>query len=441
MTERRRKNGARRRWALLGVGLVLGVGALLLSASAGNDTPLRTTSAAGAAELETPSITASVAGATTAAPTDDATRAANTPRSGDAGSAGPDTPDAPYSVTMSPVGTVHFKRPPRRSMCLDANYEDMLMALDRSSTLVATGYEGNHYEGFYTQLPGVTARIDHANLPAVGMGLDKEVLYALQAEVHHIDPLRLTRTPAWSDADIAEITANVGPFFANRFSREHTAPTDAPYTFYSAFELAGKVGEVYRQNGRAVALKAVHDEMVRRIQTKLPPESERPRVGLVIHANGRFTPFALSREGYGTAQYRAVGARDAFERIKDRTYADAGRGTNLDLEGLLAIDPDVLVMPFAIYPSYHARFAELRALAKDPIAGHLRALRTGRVFPGGTPLQGPIFLLFQTEMIAKQLYPDRFGAWREDGIYPAEAQLFDRSIVASILTGHAAVTQ
>ncbi|MEZ4468228.1 MAG: TonB-dependent receptor plug domain-containing protein, partial [bacterium] len=272
---------------------------------------------------------------------------AGTPLATTEGAAAP----AGYTVELSPMGAVHFSRPPRRAVTLDAQYEDMLVALGVGDRLVATGYEGNHHDAFYAEIPGLTPGIDRAGLKLIGVGLDKELLYALRAEVHHIDPERLVAMPGWTRTDIAEITQNLGPFFANRYSREQSYPGDRPYTYYTAFELAARVGQVYQRGDRIAALEAIYDALVARIQVDLPPPEERPRVGLVTYARGHFTPFSVDRPGFGTAHLRAVGARDAFAAIRDRTYADAGRGTALDVEGLLALDPDVIIMPFAVFAS------------------------------------------------------------------------------------------
>lgn len=348
--------------------------------------------------------------------------------------------DEGYDVELSPMGTVHFARLPRRIVTVDANYNDMLVALDQGRGLLATGFGNNFHEGFYRQLPGVDPGIDLVHLSTIGGNLDKERLYALRADVHHIDPLQLLRSPGWTRADIDEITRNVGPFFANRFSRDNTFGGPEPYRFYSLWELSAKVGEVYRRPERIAALRAVHDDMLRSITARLPPPERRPRVGLVMPAGpGRFTPFCLSREGFATTQYRALGVIDAFEPIKALTYGEGGgAGATIDLEALLRLDPDVLLMPFGIYQGYKARLEELRRLGENPLASRLRAVQGKRIYPGGTPLQGPIFLIFQTEMAAKQLYPEIFGPFREDGAYPAAERLFDRQQVARIVSARGA---
>jgi len=354
------------------------------------------------------------------------------------------TKSAPYSVTMSPMGTVHFNHIPQRIVTQDANYNDMLVAVRQDHKLIATGYEGNFFDGFYAQLPDVQVGLDPHRLTYLsGSGgmFDKELLYSLHADVHHIDPLQLVRSRGWSPADVEEIARNVGPFFANRYSRENSYPGKEPYEYYTVWELSEKVAQVYRCPEIIAQLKAVYDKLVHDIQTKLPPLEKRPRVGLVFYSKGQFLPYSLLHGGFGQAQYRDVGARDAFASIQAKTYSEGGQGATLDMEGLLALNPDVLIMPFAIYPASksatsRASYEQLLKLKDNPLAQRITAFREGRIYPGGTPLQGPIFYLFQIEMAAKQIYPDIFGPYRDDQQYPPAEQLFDRTVVAHILNGN-----
>ncbi len=356
-----------------------------------------------------------------------------------------DNNDGTYEVTLSPVGTVRFSHPPQRIVTQDANYNDMLVACGSEKGLVATGYANNSYDAFYAQLPGT--RI--SSLPpdvtflnsAAGGGFDKERLYSLHADIHHIDPMQLAAARGWSRADVEEIARNVGPFFANRYSRDNAYPGKDPYEFYTLWELSDKVGQVYREENRIAALKVVGDKLVSDIQARLPPLENRPRVALIYYSNGRITPYSLSRGGFGQAQYAAVGARDVFGDGKIATYGDAGgRGAVLDIEGLLSINPDVIIMPLAIYgkpgsgQGGRAAYEQFLKLQTDPLGQRLKAFQDRHVYPGGTPLQGPIFFLFQTEMAAKQIYPAIFGIYRDDQQYPPDERLFDRSRISEILT-------
>jgi len=351
--------------------------------------------------------------------------------------------NASYVVEMSPMGPVCFAHPPRRVVTQDANYNDMLVALSQEEKLVATAYANNLFNGFYQQLPGAIRGIDRQRVTilagAAGTLFDKETLYALHADVHHIDPLQLAASRGWNRADVEEIARNVGPFFANRYSRDNNYAGPEPYAYYSLWELSAKVGEVYRRTSRITRLQEICDHLVRTIGSRLPPAEQRPAVALVFYANGRFTPYRIGAAGFGQAHYRAVGARDAFDGTKVVAYGDpGGRGATIDLEGLLAIDPAVIIMPFAIYPvsgsgTSRANYDQLMTLASDPLGQRLSAFRNHRVYPGGTPLQGPLFLLFQIEMAAKQIYPALFGPYRDDQAYPPAEQLFDRTAVAAVL--------
>jgi iron complex transport system substrate-binding protein len=359
----------------------------------------------------------------------------------------PQSPDSGgYSVTMSPMGTVHFKRPPERIVTQDANYNDLLVAVGRDDKLIATGYQNNYFDGFYKQIPGLKVAIDPEKLTylsaASGSMFDKELLYKLHPEIFHIDPCQLATSRGWTRADVDEIAKNVAPFFANRYSRENIYPGKEPYEFYTVWELADKVAQVYRQPQRIARLKAMGDKMSSEILTKLPPPDKRPKVGLIYYGNGRITPYSLLHSGFGQAQYVAVGAQDVFEGTKVSTYGTGGgAGAALDLEGLLTLNPDVLIMPFAIYGATgqkqgaRAAYEQFLKLKDDPLGQRLSAFQHGRVYPGGTPLQGPIFYLFQVEMAAKQIYPELFGAYRDDQQYPPQEQLFDRANLAKILRG------
>ena len=413
------------RW-LIALGLVvIGAVAFAIMWSGGDPTTFRTASEP-PSPAGTSTATAPVAAVTTATAT-----AADSA--------------APYTVAMSPMGAVTFPHVPKRIVTQDANYNDILVALGVAGNLIATGYQNNFYDGFYHELPDFTAGLDPAHLTflahAGGGMFDKELLYALHPDVFHIDPVQLASSKGWTRAGVDEVAHNVAPFFANRYSRDDNYAGKDPYAYYTLWELSEKIAEIYHRPARITQLKAVYDGMLATITAKLPPPAQRPRLGLVFYSNGKFTPYSLTRGGFGQAQYRDVGVGDAFAPIAEKTYGGSGdAGAALDLEGLLALDPDVLIVPFAIYPgtasaTSRTAYEHLLALKDAPLAKRLSAFKSARVYPGGTPLQGPVFYLFQIEMAAKQIYPQLFGAYRDDQQYPAGEQLFDRARVAAILEG------
>lgn len=100
-------------------------------------------------------------------------------------------------------------------------------------------------------------------------------------------------------------------------------------------------------------------------------------------------------------------------------------------------DPDVILFLGGFEPGTSLP-KRREAFRSDPVASEITAVRNGRLYPQGARYQGPILHLFQLEMTAKQLYPERFGEWPhyEEGPYPEiseDEQLFDRERVASVI--------
>lgn len=348
------------------------------------------------------------------------------------------TESSSYSVTMSPVGTVEFDEPPATATVYDATWADILVGLGHGDAVQSLGHPDSFYTGYYDELDGVS--FDTSDLAALySDGLDKEQFYELDSDVHHLDPLNAGYSgwTGWSMTDIEEIEENIGPFFANRMSRAHSDPPDeysGEYEYYTLWELTDKMAQVYREQERANQLKSVREEMVAQITEKLPAKSERPSVGLLVFSSGEesFSPYKLNTPGYGKAHLRPFGVQDAFAD-SDRTYAENYEGS-YDIEGLLEIDPDVIIHNWDIEPSDRTRAME-EFFADNAVARELTAVRNQRVYIGGSPLQGPVYNIFQIEMAAKQLFPEQFGEWTGVGKTPEGEQLFDRQRVADILNG------
>jgi len=355
-----------------------------------------------------------------------------------AGQAGEGTPTGTgsYTVEMAPMGEVEFDGVPETAAIYDAVWADHLVALGQQDRIVSLGFPDNYYTGYYDQLPGVT--FDTSDLTALwNDGLPEELFYELDADVHHLDPCRwLSFDSGWNRSEFDDIESKVGPFFCNRFSRAHSTPPEGEcrenYQYYSVWELAEKFSQVYQVQNRGEKLRRVRDEMVETISDRLPPESERPTVALVVYnaESETFGAYEIDGPGFAKAHYRPLEPVGAFAG-SDKTYANSS--ADIDLEQMLDIDPDVIVHHWDIEPS--DRFEALLALEDDPVGKELSAIRNDRVYVGGTPMQGPIFNLFQLETAAQQIYPDEFGEFRGVGETPAENELFDRERVAAILDG------
>lgn len=342
-----------------------------------------------------------------------------------------------YDVTLSPAGTVHFDNVPQRTVIFDENYLDMMVAMREEQKLVGYARPQNTTTQFYPHVPGLELHTDlDAVTPFYGQGIgrfDAEVLYRLNADVHHIDPVRLQQMEGWNPAIIARVSQDLGPFIANRYSRAHGYKADQPYDYYTLWELSEKIGEVYQNAHRIRAIKAIYDDLVADIQSRLPPEDERPTVGIVnYNGNLTFRVFRVNGPGFGTAEYRVLGVVDALESLSALSYGESF-GV-VDLETMLSLNPDVLIHNWTL-PREEGRLqmSQMIELRDHALGSRLAAIQNNRVYPGGTPMQGPIVHLFQLEMAAKQIYPDIFGPFREDHGYPEDEQLFDRQRLAEAM--------
>lgn len=350
----------------------------------------------------------------------------------------PTDTDASYTVTMSPVGEVEFDGMPEAAVSFDDQWLDHMVALGVGDRLTGLARPDEYFTDYYDQLPGVGVDTDDIEAIWGGESVDKELLYELDADVHHIDPHR--GLSGIKEDDVEELSENVAPFFANRYSRSHNPPEKVEeYDFYTLWELAEKFGEVYQRPDRAGKLKAVRDEIVADIEANLPPEDERPVVGLVVYWNkdGKWYPYQINQAGFGRSQYQHLGVKDAFNG-DERTY-NASYDAAYDHEGMLDIDPDILIQNFGItYPDEGLESMEqfvYEPVRNSDVASELTAVQNDRFYPGGSAFQGPIYNLFQIEIAAKQIYPEQFGEWKGVGETPEAERLFDRQKVADIVNG------
>jgi ABC-type Fe3+-hydroxamate transport system substrate-binding protein len=346
------------------------------------------------------------------------------------------TEDSSYSVTMAPMGEVMFDSVPETVSIFDDVWADHLVALGQQDRIIALGRPEGYYTGYYEQLPGVSFDASERQ-SLLSDGLSKELFYEYDADIHHVDPCRwLSFDSGWSQADFDEVGETVGPFFCNRFSRAHADPPEGEcrenYEFYSTWELAAKFSQVYQVENRGEALREVRDEMVDTIQNQLPAETDRPTVALVVYNSGdkMFGTYEINGPGFAKAHYRPLKPVGAFAD-SDKTYANDY--SDVDLEEMVEVDPDVIIHHWDIEPS--DRYNAMLELETDPVGQELSAIQNDRVYVGGTPMQGPIFNLFQLEAAAQQIYPDVFGEFQGVRNTPEENKLFDRQRVADIING------
>jgi iron complex transport system substrate-binding protein len=334
------------------------------------------------------------------------------------------TEDSSYTVTIEPAGEVSFDAVPETWVAENASWADMGVALGMSkpSAVVLTGeYRTWHYE----DIPGLsTSKEDMVSLWQDG--ISKELFLEIDSGVHFIDPnYMINLIPNWERSDVDEMSEQVAPFCGNTsFS---TYPWHGDYPYYSLYEATEKVAEVFQRTDRFEALRTLHNETISGIQDRLPPESERPAIGLLSPASTEPEKFYPYRLGDTTAykHWHDLEVSDAFEGSSISSFT-SDRGS-IDYEPLLEIDPEILMF----YTDKHWTHSDFRdtylAFLQDhDTASQLTAVRNGDVYPAGGMYQGPIINLSKTERAAKQLFPDEFAP---------DERLYDRQRVADIING------
>ncbi|MFC3956899.1 ABC transporter substrate-binding protein [Halovivax cerinus] len=336
----------------------------------------------------------------------------------------PDETTGSYTVSMEPMGTVSFDEPPEDWVALLPSYADMGIALDVGQTLgIQLPYR--YASHVYEELPGVEYDPDDVRT-LYQNGVDKELFYAMQADVHFMEPKQMIQWYGWSRADVADIETNVGPFFGNFIRRRSDDWHE--YRYYSLYEAFEKIASVFQREDRFRQFKSFHDDFLADIQDRLPKDT--PEAALVYPADEppeRFYPYGLNDGGVGKKQWRDLNLRDAFEGTDIGHYAG---DTTLEVgfEALLDTDPDVLLVR-GQETKDRAAFEKtiVEHLEDHAVASKLTAVRNGDVYQGGYLDQGPIINLFQTEQAAKRIFADEF----------TEDELFDRQQLADIILGTA----
>jgi iron complex transport system substrate-binding protein len=334
------------------------------------------------------------------------------------------TEDSSYSVEIEPVGEVSFESVPETWVAENASWGDMgvSLGLEKPSAVVLTG---EYRTWAYEDIPGLsTSKDDMVSLWQDG--ISKETLLEIDADVHFIDPnYMINLIPNWERADVTEMAERIAPFCGNTsFS---TYPWHEDYRYYSLYGATEKVAQVFQRMDRFEALQTLHDQTISGIQERLPPESERPSIGLLSPASTEPEKYYPYRLGDTTAykHWHDLGVNDAFEGSDIQSFT-SDRGT-IDYETLLEIDPEIMMF----YTDKHRTRSEFREtyltfLRDHNVASQLSAVQSGDVYPAGGMYQGPIINLAKTERAAKQLFSD---------VFDHDEKLYNRQQVADIRNG------
>jgi iron complex transport system substrate-binding protein len=358
------------------------------------------------------------------------------------------SPDASREACLFPVGCKEFESHPESVTTYNMGWADMVVALGQADKLRTNRYSAPTL--FYDRFD-----VDYdADWPALWQngGWSKEVMYEIDPELFLVDPNLLAAWDSnWEEADTTEITENVAPFFGcyNRrirggWQRELDYPEQAP----SMLEAFDAVGTALGERERTDAWLELHEEMQEELQSRLP-SADPPSIALINSgsnpAKGEFYVLYLEDNGYEMKTYRdldLVGA-DAFAGVETGQYGLT------DYETILEIDPDVIVVHWGIttgsmtfggdgaFDAEQFRTKFVEPMENHQVGSQLTAVQEGRIYPGATAEQGPLVNAFQTELTARQFYPEEFGELTLDAPFdvPEEKRLFDRQRVADIING------
>ncbi|GAB3420099.1 ABC transporter substrate-binding protein [Haloparvum alkalitolerans] len=339
-----------------------------------------------------------------------------------------------YAVSMAPMGEVTFERPPESWMAYFSTYGDMALALGRWEDATGLIFTDNWPTELVNSLPDVEVDFEGITQLMGEGGIDKELFYELDSDVHLFDPNFVQiLDDGWTDEEFAEVAENVGPIVGNSIRRRGADWHD--YRYYDLYEAFEKVAEVFRERERYEAVAELHAGLQTDIAENLPPAEERPTVGLLSvnsdFEGGSFYAYPV-HDGNGHKQYRDLGIRGAFDDLIEGSYAE------WDYEQLLEADPDVLLFQYGLSHVSTEEFeARMETMREDDVGSQLSAVQNDRLYRGGTSYQGPVINLLQTEVAAKQFYPETFGDWHGIGEVPEDERLFDHDALAAVITGEA----
>jgi iron complex transport system substrate-binding protein len=365
---------------------------------------------------------------------------------------------------MEPTGRVEFDEPPESVVPALQFGADLMVALGQWGRVEYMWLRRNVVENVFEMVPDFSLDLDEVETLSPEGTFNKELFYGADIDLLAFDPnLSIAYENGFDVADVNEMQENVAPWFGNHSRRKrgnswYQWPDTEQYGYVGMYDQVERYAKLFGVEDRARALRSLHDEMLSSIQADLPPEDERPSIGLpwggspLDGAFWVYNPISEVPEAYGKKQYRDLNIKDAFAG----QYGGSS-SVELDAEGMLETDPDVIFLHFGIgfitepATTYFDETDETvgknlieytkERYRNDPILSELTAVKNDRLYVGHTGQQGPLTNLFQTEMLAKQLYPNIYGEFPgvdDDGTYelPEDEQLFDRQRLADIIDGN-----
>ncbi|MFC7203303.1 ABC transporter substrate-binding protein [Haloferax namakaokahaiae] len=344
--------------------------------------------------------------------------------------------DISYDVEVKPYGDVLFDAVPESYVTLGSGaWADIAFAFGSEPDAMSKRYYPLQY---YEALPGVS--FDSSGVTDLGdvSEVDAELFFELDADVHLIDKQLLASYAGWDADDFEQVESNVGPFAGSYLRGEWSGKAlgvEFSFPYYTLPEAISLVGEVFQAQSRATTWNDQLDSFAADIDSTSPDSS--PNVGVIYSgsnpAEGTFYIKSPTAAGVGNYPYELLGVSNAFaEFTGDGTY-------QIDYEGLLQADPDYIFVDSAISGLSTQEFESqiVEPMRDHPVGSELTAVQNDTIVRGCGRHQGPIIAHFETEAMAKQLYPDAFGTFDAEAFpsVPEAEQLFDRQRLADIVNG------
>ncbi|WP_267643271.1 ABC transporter substrate-binding protein [Haloarchaeobius amylolyticus] len=332
-----------------------------------------------------------------------------------------------YTVEMAPVGEVTFDSPPESVTHYFPDYGDMSVALGHGDSILSMGLPSRFHTSHYDELDGVSVDTDAITKLNGDSGIDKEIFYELDGDLHLIDPKWLVNNSFFGlkEADVEELEKNVAPFIGNTIFRRTDGWHD--YRYYSLYEAFEKVAQVHQEEEKFAALKEFHDEFIASVQADLPSADNRPNALLTFAAGDepeKFYPYRVSDQGTNKKQFHDLGITDALAGTGIEGLSTTDRG-QIDYETMLEVDPDsILVRGHEGKSRQEFVDTVLSFMKEHSVASELTAVQNDMVFRGGPIYAGPLHNLFLTERYATLYFSDTYSG-----------ELFDRQKLSDIVTG------
>ena len=342
-----------------------------------------------------------------------------------------------YEACIEPAGCLTLEEIPDTWLAYNGGWADMAFTLGQRDGFLTAN---NMIPPFFFEPFGLDVPPENELTPLQTENWNEEAFYDLDPDVILMSSEYMHEVgfiEGWEEADTEEIAENVAPFFGNNMRRRRDYHDHTLYTLYEGLE---RLADLFQERERYEAMNAVHDELQAEISSRLPPESERPGIGLINSGSepskGKFYLLSTQGEGYENKPYRDLDLASAFSEEMEGWA---------DYETLLEIDPEVIIVHWGIgttgdtnsFSAQAFREQYVTPMENDPTGSELTAVQNEDVYPGQYGEQGPIVNLLQTEMVAQQLYPEEFGAFDPEAFpeVPEENQLFDRQRVRDIIAG------